>query len=371
MLLTFFVQFFSRPLAWLEQLYLHWTRLPQSSVALGVALDLMRSKPELLLENALLRQELVTLRVQRQVQKPCLTRRDRLSLLLIASRLQSWKQALVILKPETLLRWHRQGFKLFWRLKSRARPGRPRLSEELITLIQQIAAENPCWGAERIRGELLKLGIRVAKDTIETYLRRVRRPRWPSQGWNTFLRNQAKDVWACDFLSVIDLLFRTVYVFFIIELGSRRVVHFGVTRQPTDAWVAQQLREATPYGTAPRFLIRDNDPKFGSEFMSVAKISRIDVLRTPYRAPRANAVCERFLGSVRRECLDHVLILSEHQLYRVIKEYVTFFNRARPHQGIEQQIPERMGSRGEEKREGNIISFPVLNGLQHDYRRVA
>src|SRR5581483_9710312 len=225
-----------------------------------------------------------------------------------------------------LLRWHRQGFRLLWRLKSRARPGRPRLGPELVALIQQMAAENPLWGAERIRGELLKLGIRVAKDTIHTYLRCVRPPRLPSQDWNTFLKNHAHDVWACDFLRVINLFFRTVYVFFIIELGSRRVVHFGVTRHPVDAWVAQQLREATPYGVAPQFLIRDNDRKFGSAFSSVAKASGIEVLRTPYRAPRANAICERFIGRVRRECLDHLLIVSDDQLYRVIKEYVEFFN---------------------------------------------
>ncbi len=369
MLHTFFSQFLTHSLAWLEPLYLHWTQLPLSSAAIGVALDLTRSKPELLLENALLRQQLMIL--QRQIKKPRLTRRDRLSLLLIPSRLQSWKQALVIVKPETLLRWHRQGFKLFWRLKSRARPGRPRLAPDLVRLIQQMAAQNPCWGAERIRGELLKLGFHVAKDTIQTYLRRVRPPRSPSQDWNTFLKNHAKEVWACDFLPVMDLIFRTTYAFFIIELGTRRVVHIGVTRHPTDAWVAQQLREATPYGKTPFFLIRDNDRKFGSAFTFVAKASGIKVLRTPYRAPRANATCERFLGSVRRECIDHLLILSEHQLYRVIKEYVTFFNAARPHQGIDQQIPERMGSRGVKKHEGKIISFPILNGLQHDYRIVA
>ncbi len=149
------------------------------------------------------------------------------------------------------------------------------------------------------------------------------------------------------------------------------MVHFGTTRHPTDAWVAQQLREATPYGQAPRFLIRDNDRKFGSEFASVAEASWIEVLRTPYRAPRANAVCERFQGSVRRECLDAFLILTEGQLYRVIKEYVSFFNAGRPHQGIQQQIPEQLGSSREEPREGKIIAFPVLNGLHHDYRRAA
>lgn len=178
-------------------------------------------------------------------------------------------------------------------------------------------------------------------------------------------------MWSCDFLPVIDLFFRTVYVFFIIELGSRRVVHFGITRHPTDAWVAQQLREATPYGHAPRFLIRDNDHKFGSEFDAVANASGIEVLRTPHRAPPANAVCERFLGSVRRECLDHLLLVGDGQLHRVIKEYVGFFNEPRPHQGIDQQIPEKRGISAEKKCEGKILSFPVLNGLHHDYRRVA
>jgi putative transposase len=185
------------------------------------------------------------------------------------------------------------------------------------------------------------------------------------------LKNHAKELWACDFLPVLDLCFRTVYVFFLIELSSRRVVHFGVTRHPTDVGVAQQFREATPYDQAPRFLIRDNDRKFSSEIKSVAKASGIGVVRTPYRAPLANAICERFLGSVRRECIDHLLILSDRQLYRVIRGYVGFFNAARPHQGIEQLIPGMLESGGAEKYEGRIIAFPVLNGLQHDYRRVA
>jgi putative transposase len=238
MLSTFFFRSLSRSLAWLEQFYLRWSHLPRSSPALGFSFDLTHSKPELLLENALLRQQLVIL--QRHVKRPHLTRKDRFSLLLLASRLRSWRQALLILKPETLLRWHRQGFRLFWRLKSRARLGRPPLSQDLVSLIQQMAAENPRWGAERIRGELLKLGIRAAKDTIHTSLGHVRPSRSPSQNWNTFWKNHAKAVWACDFLPVIDLFFRTIYVLFIVELGSRRVVHFGVTRHPTDAWVAQQ-----------------------------------------------------------------------------------------------------------------------------------
>jgi transposase InsO family protein len=170
---------------------------------------------------------------------------------------------------------------------------------------------------------------------------------------------------------VIDLCFRPLYLFFIIELASRRVVHFGVTRSPTDEWVAQQLREATPLGQAPRFLIRDRDQKDGEAFTRVATGTSIEVLKTPYRSPRANAVCERFLGSVRRECLDHMLVLGENQLYRVVREYVTYFNEARPHQGIGQRTPSEPTGVREKQEKGTIIAFPVLNGLHHSYQRAA
>src|SRR5258708_24384735 len=166
-----------------------------------------------------------------------------------------------------------------------------------------MATENRLWGAERIRGELLKLGIHVCKRTIQKYIRNVRSPQPRGQRWATFLHNHAAQVRACDFLQVTDLFFRPLFAFFIIELKSRKVIYVGVTRSPTDPWVAQQLREATPYGQTPKYLIRDNDRKFGQNFARVAATSGIKVLRTPYRTPRANAVCERFLGSVRRECL--------------------------------------------------------------------
>ncbi len=242
---------------------------------------------------------------------------------------------------------------------------------ETVALIQQMARENRLWGAERIRGELLKLGLSVAKHTIQTYIARVRTAKPTSQTWATLLKNHAKDIWACDFLPVVDLWFRPLYLFFIVELASRRVVHFGVTRSPTDAWVAQQFREATPFGQAPRFLIRDRDRKYGEAFTRVAIGTSVKVLKIPYRAPTANAICEQFLGSVRRECLDHILVLGDQHLYRVIREYVAYFNRARPHQGIEQKIPEGTRSERAEERSGTIIAFPVLNGLHHDYRLAA
>ncbi|MBI5035060.1 MAG: DDE-type integrase/transposase/recombinase [Chloroflexi bacterium] len=174
-------------------------------------------------------------------------------------------------------------------------------------------------------------------------------------------------------MPVIDLFFRQVYLFFIVERCSRRVVHLNVTPHPTNEWIAQQLREATPFDQRPRFLIQDRDRKYGQRFATVAKDSQIEILKTPYRAPKANAICERFLGSVRRECLDHLLILGESHLYRVIKDgkRVEFFNQARPHQGIEQKIPEGIQVAENEHPKGKIIAFPGLNGLHHDYRRAA
>ncbi len=350
--------------------FLNWTKPATSSLILGTLTDLARRKSELVAENALLRQQLIILR--RQVKRPTCTRVDRMLLVLLARMVLTWKQALFIVQPETLLRWHRQGFKLYWKYKSRAASAKPKISAETVALIKEMASTNRLWGAERIRGELLKLGIRVCKRTIQKYMRPVRTARPRGQKWSTFLHTHAEQIWACDFLSVTDLLFRSLFAFFIIELQSRRVIHVGVTRCPTDAWTAQQLREATAYGEGPKYLICDNDSKFGVGFARVAKTSNIEILKTPYHAPRANAICERFLGSVRRECLDHLLILHEKQLHRMLNAYVQYFNRVRPHQGIEQQIPEpKAGPVPAERAGGEVISFPVLGGLHHDYRRSA
>ena len=236
-----------------------WTRPASIAVAVGAAADASRSRTDLLLENALLRHQRVVL--SRTTTRPRLTAADRGLLILLASRLRTWAGALVIVRPETVLRWHRQGFRLFWRRKSRAAAHTPRLSRETIDRIRQLARENRLWGADRIRGELLKLDVRVSKRTIQTYLRPARPRRPTGQTWSAFARTHARAIWACDFLPITDLRFRSLYAFFVIALDSRRVVHVGVTRHPTDAWVAQQLREATPFGVAPRFLLRDNDGK--------------------------------------------------------------------------------------------------------------
>jgi len=354
----------------LHSVMTRWTKPLSTSLMLGTVTDLFRSKSQLVAENALLRQQLIILR--RQVKRPACTRADRMMLVLLTRAVQTWKQALFIVQPETLLRWHRVGFRWFWKRKSKGTSPKPKLAPEIIILIKEMAKNNRLWGAEGIRGELLKLDIRVCKRTIQNYMRHARIMRPRGQNWATFLRNHAKDVWACDFLQVTDLFFRSLFAFFIIELQSRRVIHVGVTRFPTDAWTAQQLREATPYGQAPKYLIRDNDNKFGSCFARVAATSGIEILKTPYHAPRANAICERFLLSVRRECLDHMLVLHEKQLQRVLRAYVEYFNLARPHQGIQQQVPQReVTSVPPDQRGDRIISVPVLDGLHHEYRRVA
>ena len=200
---------------------------------------------------------------------------------------------------------------MFWRRKSRrAGPREPRLAPDVVTLIRRMATENRLWGAERIRGELLKLGVGIAKRTVQRYMRGAAGPVAPRPGqrWRTFLRNHT--VWACDFLQIYDIWFRPIYAFFIVDVNAKRVVQVSVTRAPTQAWTAQQIRNATPFGCGPQFIIRDRDDKFGAGFDRIAAGAGARVVRTAVRAPLMNAVCERFLGSVRRECLDHVIILS-------------------------------------------------------------
>jgi putative transposase len=238
-------------------------------------------------------------------------------------------------------------------------------------ILNGVARENPLWGAERIRGELLKLNIKVAKQTIQKYMQAVRSKPPTEQSWSTFLRTHGKDIWACDFVPVVTLFFKTIHAFMIVHHDSRRVVHVGVTEHPTDEWIAQQLRDATPFAEKPKYLVCDNDKKYGPLFEWVAQAAGIEVIHTPYEAPRANAICERFVGSLRRECLDHVLVIGELQLIRVLKEYVSYFNPARPHQGIAQQIPAPAVLPLGEANSGMVMAFPVLNGLHHDYRWAA
>jgi transposase InsO family protein len=243
------------------------------------------------------------------------------------------------------------------------------VTEETVALIRRMASENRLWGAERIRWELLKVGIRVAKRTIQKYMRSVRERRPGGQRWSTFIRNHADAIWCCDFVQTYDLFFQPVFAFIIVHMGSRRVVHSATTRNPTQELTAQQLRNATMDREAPRFLIRDRDDKFGGLFDRVAKGVGTRVIKTAVRAPDMNAVMERFLRSVRAEALDHVLVMDDRHLDRVVREYAEFFNRSRPHQGIKQRTPG--GSVTPIRPKGTIVGSTVLGGLHHDYRRAA
>ena len=273
-----------------------------------------------------------------------------------------------IVQPETLLRWHRDLFRLAWRWKSRATTRKPRVSRQVIALINRMASENLTWGAERIRGELLKLGINLSKRTIQKYLAKTRIPSPSGQTWSVFLKNHAPNIWACDFVQVYDIFFRCLFVFVVIEHSSRRIVHVATTAHPTDAWVAQQLKEATPWNEAPKYLIRDNDRKYGHRFSAVAKATGIEEIQIPFGAPDANAVCERFVGSLRRECLDHMLVLNQKHLNVITRDYVEYYNKSRPHQGLAQRIPIPPA---DPPATGRVVALPVLGGLHHDYRRAA
>ncbi len=270
----------------LKQHLKQWTKPATAILVTETLSDVTRSRADLIAENAMLRQQLIVL--NRQIKRPQFTNGDRIRLVLLARCTRFWRQALHIVQPDTLLRWHRDLFRRYWRRKSKHKKRKPRIAPETIALIRRMAKENRLWGAERIRGELLKLGIEVSKRTVQKYMPKVRRN--SSQTWATFLKNHAAGIWACDFTVVHDLLFRPLYIFVLIELQTRRIVHTAVTRSPADGWTAQQLREATPWGEAPKYLIRDRDDKYGALFSNVAKSTGIQVLETPIRTPQADVL---------------------------------------------------------------------------------
>src|SRR5262245_8166228 len=323
------------------------------------------ARSDLVAENLLLRQQLLVLRRPTR-QRPRFRARDRLFWLLTRLVRRDWRRHLVLVRPETVVRWHREGWRLFWRWKSRVRLGRPRLSAEVRALIARIARENPAWGSERIRGELLKLGIAVSKRSVQQYRRRgPARP--PSQTWRTFLANHRLQLWAADLFTVHTLTCRTLYVLLFIAHGRRELLHVNVTAHPTAAWVWRQLVEATPWGRQPRYLLRDRDRAYGGDFVQRAKRIGIETVLTPVRAPRANAVAERVIGTLRRECLDHMVILNESHLRAVLAEFVRYSNLERPHRTLRLETPLPVTR----PTTGRVGARPVLGGLHHSYERAA
>ncbi|HEY2946881.1 MAG TPA: integrase core domain-containing protein [Micromonosporaceae bacterium] len=325
----------------------------------------VRDRGDLIAENVLLRQQLAVL-TRPTRKRPRLRTRHKLFWVLARLVRRDWRRHLVLVAPETVVRWHRRGWRLFWRWRSRARIGRPRVSPEVRNLIATMARDNPLWGAERIRGELLKLGIAVGKASVRRYRRRG--PAGPpGQGWRTFLCNHRLNLWAADLLTVQTLTFRTLYVLVFVAHARRELVHLNVTANPTAAWVWRQLIAATPWGRAPRYLLRDRDAVYGGDFVPRARRLGIETLLTPVRAPRANAIAERLVGTLRRECLDHLVIVNEAHLRAVLTEVVRFYNRERPHRTLRLETPVPVARSAT----GAIRARPVLGGRHHAYERAA
>ncbi len=336
------------------------------------------------LELLLLRQQLRMLQRKRN-RAPHISRMEKLILAVLSAkvaRLMEGKPArlghmLLLFKPETVLKWHRELVRRKWTFKRRGCPGRPPINADLAALIVRLARENPRWGYGKIQGELRKLGHRVARSTVQALLQRQHVPPAPQRmqhgsTWRMFLGHYKDEILACACFTVETVWLKTLYILFVIEVGSRRVHLAGCTANPTTAWVTQQARhigwKIEEDLLATRFLIHDRDAKFPPAFDAVFQTVGVTSIRTPYQAPNANAFAERWIRSVREECLDHLLILNERHLQRVLSAYGTYFNHARPHQGINQQCPIRMEDCGIQ---GSVRRRDVLGSIIHDYYRQA
>jgi transposase InsO family protein len=344
----------------------------------GFAILLFRPSGALVAENLFLRRQLA-LYQERGVKPRRVDAATRISLAWL-SRLFDWRAALVVVRPETIVRWHRAGFRLLWRFKSRV--GRPPIPLELRQLIRRLAAENQLWGEERISNELLlKLGLRVSPRTVRKYMS-TRPPGLPrgDQRWSTFLRNHARAIVACDFFLVVTATFRQLYVFVMIEHRSRRLVHMNVTPYPTAVWTLQQLREAIAFEDGYRYLLHDRDSIFAEHLDESISRLGLTVLKSPPRTPTANAICERVIGTIRRECLDWLIPLSASHLRSILKSWTEHYNRGRPHISLGPGVPDPPADlalipyENSRHRVGRCLvvhAKPILGGLHHEYSLVA
>jgi putative transposase len=335
----------------------------------------LRSRSQLAAENLFLRKQLA-LYQERRVKPRRADDATRITLVVL-SKLTDWRAMLTIVKPDTLTRWHREGFRLFWRWKSRA-PGRPRVPTDLQQLIAAMARANVAWSEERIAAELLlKLGLRVSPRTVRRYMSLGGRPRnrRSSQQWSTFVRNHAGAILACDFFVAITARFRTLYVFVVLEVGTRQIVHWNLTEHPTADWTVQQFRAVVPGDQPERFLIHDRDSIYAAAVNGAVAAMGLTVLKTPVRCPQANAYCERLIGTIRRECLAWLIIVNERHLRSILKEWVPHYNRGRPHASLGPGIPDVPCGEAEQPSKGHripdghrVVAVPILAGLHHEYR---
>ena len=331
-------------------------------VACSVA-SLFRSRARLETEILVLRHQLMILH-RKAPRRLRLSVVDRLFFVWLYRLHPSVISAVTIVRPETVVRWHRAGFRLYWRWKSRSRVGRPPISRELRQLIREMSLANPLWGAPRIHGELLKLGVDIAQSTVAKYMARGGRP--PGQSWKAFLRNHAAGIAAMDLLVVPTIGFRLLYGFVILHHHRRRILTVAVTSHPTAEWIARQIAEAFPWQEAPRYLLRDRDGVYGHIVRQ--RLSAMGIRDRPIaaRSPWQNGHVERLIGSIRRECLDHVIVFGEAHLRRILKTYADYHNRVRTHLSLDKDAPIHRPA----ARTGRIVAIPILGGLHHQYVRI-
>src|SRR6202521_2962097 len=328
---------------------------------------ILRSRAALGLENLALRHQIGVL--QRSARKRSkLTPRDRLLWAWLSRIWSDWRSALTIVQPETVIAWHRRRFRLFWagRIR-RGQPGRPTLPREVRDLIRRMCRENPTWGAPRIHGELRELGIDIGETSVSKSMVRCRHP--PSQTWRTFLNNHLQQLVSIDFFTVPTIRFQVLYVFLVLAHDRRRILHFNVTAHPTAEWAGQQPREAFPFDQLPRYLLRDRDAIFGNDFREQLRDMGIcEVLSAP-RSPWQRAYVERVIGSIRRECLDHVIVFHENALRRTLHSYFDYYHRSRTHLSLGKDSPEPRAIQPPEM--GSVVAVPQVGGLHHRYERRA
>ena len=327
-----------------------------------LVVDLFKSRSRLQTENLFLRHQL-NIALRRAPSRNRSSGSDRTLLVLITNLWPNLVGMARLVQPETILRWHRTGFRLFWRWKSRNRAGRPKIDRDLRNLIRRISTENPLWGASRNHGELLMLGLEVAQSTVSKYMVRRRNP--PSQSWKTFLRNHGEAIAAIDMCVVPTVTFKLLFAFLVLGHGRRHLLWFEVTRRPTAEWLARQITEAFPWGSAPIYLVRDNDRAFGFAFQRRLRAMGMRDRPISPNSPWQNGIAERLIGTF-RECLDQILVFGEAHLRQILSAYATYYNQARTHMALQKDGPlHRIVQRN-----GIIVAMPVLSGLHHRYARM-
>jgi putative transposase len=320
----------------------------------------------LALENLALRQQLGVLKRRNGV--PRLKKRERLFWVVLSRIWAPWRQALHMVNGDTVVGWQRKGFRAYWaRISQRESGGRPQAGSEVRALIKRMATANPYWGAPRIHGELLKLGIEISERTVSRLIPKNSKP--PSQTWRAFLNNHVQDLVSVDFFTVPTVSFRVLFVFVVLAHHRRRVVHFNVTEHPTSGWTGQQVVEAFPEDSAPRYLLRDRDRIYGYDFREGIRGMSIEEVLSAPASPWQRAYVERLIGSVRRDCLDHVVVLGEGHLRRILKSYLEYYHRSRTHLGLAKDTPEPRAVQPPEM--GDIVELPQVGGLHHRYERRA